>query len=66
MYFQVFHLNGGGACYDKASCTSRSKTKLGSSSEKFYKATQSAELPLQDSDCTANPTFCNARCGMTL
>ena len=53
----VIHMEGGGACADKESCTERSKTDYGSSStwEKTVPATGTFS-----SSCAENPDFCNA------
>jgi hypothetical protein len=51
IYFQ-----GGGWCYDKMDCWTRSSTNLGSS--KAWKKTGSMD-GLLSSDCSQNPDFCN-------
>ena len=53
----VINMQGGGACYSKASCTSRASSALGSST-KWGKTANSAGF--QVADCATNPDFCEA------
>eukprot|EP00937_MAST-01D_sp_MAST-1D-sp2_P007128 g7128.t1 len=53
----VIYMKGGGACYDQASCTSRAKTDLGSST-KWAKTMHGSGF--QSADCATNPDFCQA------
>jgi ribosome maturation protein SDO1 len=53
----VIYLQGGGACYDEHSCTSRAKGDLGSSKKWPGQLSGSQFL---STDCSANPGFCNA------
>ena len=53
----LFSLEGGGACYTQASCTSRSKGKLGSSKNMPASITGGAEL---SADPATNPDFYDA------
>ena len=54
--FTIF-LKGGGACYSEATCTTRSKSPLGSSNQWSQSM---AGFGLQSEDCSENPGFCNA------
>lgn len=54
----VIYLQGGGACYDKATCDSRAQGRLGSSKHKA--PTKKGNTGPLNTNCTANPGFCGA------
>jgi len=54
----LFSLQGGGACFDEKTCTSRSKSKLGSS--KNYKSTMGPTKDWMSADPKVNPDFHDA------
>ena len=54
----VFFLQGGGACFDEASCTARAKTHLGTS--KGWAESEQPSHPVLSSNVTENPVFADA------
>mmetsp|Transcript_32436 Transcript_32436/g.103052 ORF Transcript_32436/g.103052 Transcript_32436/m.103052 type:complete len:509 (+) Transcript_32436:71-1597(+) len=58
----MIHLQGGGWCYDKATCYNRAYLDLGGSSAWYFQNKTGAELGadgILSDKCTENPTFCN-------